>query len=229
MQIGASGLGLREALQTTAILLSYAAILFGAAGRADWAAAWTFLAVYSAFVVLAFLLLDPELIRERTHFQPNAERWDILLASFAFVWLFPLTLLVAALDAGRFEWSPTLPLALQLIGLVFFIAGNSFAFWAMRVNVFFSAFVRIQEERGHRVVSGGPYAYVRHPGYAGAIVAAIALPLLLGSLCALLPAFIGSSLFVLRTWREDETLQKELKGYAEYCRRVRSRLLPGVW
>lgn len=220
---------LRAVIQAGSLLFFLAAILFGSAGRIDYPMAWAFLCVYLAFIVMAFLLLDPELIRERGHVEAGVRRWDVVLASLSFVWLFPLTLLVAGLDAGRFGWSPPFPVTVQLYALGVFILGHALAFWAMVTNKFFSTFVRIQTERGHCVVSDGPYAYVRHPGYAGTILSSIALPISLGSLWALIPAFVGACLFVVRTFREDRTLSEELDGYREYSSRVRWRLIPGIW
>ena len=99
----------------------------------------------------------------------------------------------------------------------------------MAVNKFFSTIVRIQKERGHYVVTGGPYKFVRHPGYTGAIIVSISLPLLLGSVWALIPAMIGDIILIIRTVLEDNTLKKELQGYDEYTRRVPHRLIPGIW
>ncbi|MFQ5824525.1 MAG: methyltransferase family protein [bacterium] len=118
---------------------------------------------------------------------------------------------------------------MQVSALVVFVFGHAIAFWAMVANKFFSTFVRIQTERGHHVVTDGPYAWVRHPGYTGTILSAIALPISLGALWALIPAFIGACLFVVRTLREDRTLTDELNGYREYTSRVRWRLVPGLW
>ena len=99
----------------------------------------------------------------------------------------------------------------------------------MIVNKFFVKFVRIQAERGHYVVTDGPYAYIRHPGYAGTVLAFIVLPIALSSLWALIPALVGGSLLVIRTFLEDRFLQKEFDGYREYASSVRWRLLPGIW
>jgi protein-S-isoprenylcysteine O-methyltransferase Ste14 len=99
----------------------------------------------------------------------------------------------------------------------------------MVANKFFSGVVRIQKERGHHVVSEGPYRIVRHPGYVGGVVAVIATPLLLGSLWGLISAAVYAAFVVLRTALEDRTLHEELPGYREYAQRTRYRLLPGVW
>jgi protein-S-isoprenylcysteine O-methyltransferase Ste14 len=109
------------------------------------------------------------------------------------------------------------------------VLGWALFMWAMGANAFFSEAVRIQEERGHTVVTDGPYRYVRHPGYVGAILALFATPLLLGSLWALIPAGLATIGYVVRTALEDKTLQEELDGYTEYAQQTRYRLLPGVW
>lgn len=209
--------------------LFLAGILLGSAGRVDWPMAWAYLGVYLAIIIIAFFVVDPELIRERSGMKPGVKRSDLVLASVSFLWFSPLTLLVAGLDAGRFGWSPSFPAAGQALALAAFALGTAFSLWAEATNRFFSTFVRIQTERGHRVVTGGPYAYVRHPGYAGQVLASLALALALGSLWALIPAFVGSCLLAVRTLFEDRTLMEELSGYREYASRVRWRLLPRVW
>lgn len=219
---------MRAFLQTGAYLLGYAAVLFGASGRIDWPMAWAVVAFHVFVTLLAFRVVDPDLIRERSRPGPGFDRRDALLAGLGFVWLTPLALLAAGLDA-RLGWSPPVPLGGRLAALVAMAAGYGFGLWAMRVNRFFSTFVRIQHDRGHQVVSRGPYALVRHPGYGGFLVASPATVLALGSLWALLPVAVGTALFVLRTAREDATLRRELPGYADYAARVRWRLLPGVW
>lgn len=122
-----------------------------------------------------------------------------------------------------------LPGVVQIRALVAFALGNALGSWAMVSNRNFSTFLRLQHDREHQVETRGPYRYVRHPGYAGVIVGALAFPLALGSLWALLPAVIGASGFVLRTALEDRVLLQELDGYAEYAGQVRYRLLPRVW
>ncbi len=107
--------------------------------------------------------------------------------------------------------------------------GSAISSWAMVANKFFSTIVRIQKERGHYVVTGGPYKYVRHPGYSGAIIVSFSIPLLLGSVWALVPAIIGDCILIFRTVLEDNTLKKELQGYNEYASSVRYRLIPGIW
>jgi protein-S-isoprenylcysteine O-methyltransferase Ste14 len=138
-------------------------------------------------------------------------------------------LLLAALDVGRFGWSAPMPAWVTLIGALLFLAGQVLFIWAKVVNRFFSSVVRIQTDRGHRVCSDGPYRYVRHPGYAAGLTFGVATPLVLGSWWALLPAILAAGLLIWRTDREDQFLQRELPGYAEFTHTTRYRLLPGVW
>ena len=220
---------LRGYIRLILYILFVAAILFFSAGRLDWTIAWVFLGVYIAIISISLIFVDPELIEERSHIGPGAKRWDLVLASLVVVFLFPATFIVAGLDAGRYHWSPPFPIWVQLLALLVYVMGSVISSWAMVVNKFFSTVVRIQKERGHYVVTGGPYRYVRHPGYTGAIVVSISIPLVLGSLWALIPALIGDCILVIRTVLEDNTLKKELEGYQDYANQVCYRLLPGIW
>ena len=220
---------LRSYIRLIVYILLVAAILFISAGRLDWIIAWVFLGIYILIILISLIFVDPELIEERSHIGLGAKKWDLVLASLTVVFLFPLTFLIAGLDAGRFHWSPPFPVWVQLLALVIYVMGSAITSWAMVVNKFFSTVVRIQTERGHYVVTSGPYRYVRHPGYTGAIIVSISIPLILGSLWAYIPALIGDCILVIRTVLEDNTLKKELEGYDEYATRVRHRLLPGIW
>ena len=205
------------------------AILFLSFGSLDWPMGWASLSIYIAISLANFFLVDPELVRERSRLGEGVQKRDMLLASLSFLFLFPVTSAIAGIDVGRLGWSPPLPLSLRFLALLLFTLGNALGLWAMATNRFFSTFVRIQEDRSHEVVTGGPYRYVRHPGYAGAILAAITLPLALGSLWALIPACIGAAGFIVRTEREDRMLWQDLCGYLDYAGRVRYRLIPGIW
>jgi protein-S-isoprenylcysteine O-methyltransferase Ste14 len=136
--------------------------------------------------------------------------------------------IVAGLDL-RLGWTKSLPLMAHLLGFVLTIAGYALFLWALDSNSFFSEGVRIQSEHGHIVAREGPYRFIRHPGYAGAILTSLATPLLLGSTPALIPAVLFSALYILRTVLEDRTLQADLPGYREYTGETPYRLLPGVW
>jgi protein-S-isoprenylcysteine O-methyltransferase Ste14 len=210
-----------------ALLVFFGGCLFGSAGRLWWPAAWAYLAIFAGFTAVTFAAVPAELIRERAAPGAGWDRQDARLASLAGLALYPGTLIVAGLDAGRSGSS--VPALGQALAFVVFASGYGVALWAMRANRFFSTFVRIQSDRGHAVISTGPYAWVRHPGYAGTIVAHLALPAALGSVWAWVPALLGAILFVSRTAREDRVLAERLPGYREYRARVPWRLVPGVW
>jgi len=210
-------------------VLLFAACLFGAAGSLSWPMAWAVLGIYSLLKAAAFAFLDPELIRERVAPGPGVDRGDVVLATLGCLALYPGTVVGAGLDAVRFGPDLSMAQSVQVAALFVYALGYGFAYWAVYSNPFFATFVRIQEDRDHSVVSSGPYALVRHPGYAGALLAHLALPFALESIWALLPAALGALFFVARTSREDRTLRDRLTGYREYQVRVRWRLLPGVW
>jgi protein-S-isoprenylcysteine O-methyltransferase Ste14 len=135
---------------------------------------------------------------------------------------------VAGLD-HRFVWSPVFPLWLIVLGFILTSLGYAFGVWAFVENRFFSSVVRIQTDRGHVVCDSGPYRLVRHPGYAGTILALLGIVLALGSVWTLIPAAVALIIAVVRTALEDQTLQEELPGYRDYARRVRYRLIPGIY
>jgi len=208
--------------------LAQAALLFGSAGRFDWPMAWALLCAIVVVAVCGFAALDPELIAERSKPTPGFDRADAVLASISGLALIFIPLQVAGIDVGRLQ-VPHFPIEVRIAALGIFLLGNLFSIWAAHCNRFFSDFVRIQHERGHHVVSNGPYAHLRHPGYAGGIAAYLAVPVALGSAWALLPALVGAALLVARAAREDRMLHAKLAGYCAYAARVRYRLLPGIW
>jgi protein-S-isoprenylcysteine O-methyltransferase Ste14 len=218
----------RRMVQVVVQFVVIAAMLFISAGNLKWAWAWAYLAAGMGILAVNVLVMPPELIAERGRIgQEDIKTWDRVLAIP--LGLFSLgTPVVAGLDV-RFGWSPQLALAIHLIGLTFMALGQGLFTWSMVSNKFFSTSVRIQMDRDHTVATGGPYRYVRHPGYVGYIVSAFATSLALGSLWALIPAALTLCLFVVRTALEDRTLLEELDGYRDYAARVRYRLLPGVW
>jgi len=200
--------------------------------RWDWWEAW----VYALSGILGFAISrglvarrHPDLIAERARFMQHEEAkpWDKALAPLLGLGG-GLVLLVAGLDA-LFDWSPPFSLPVKILALVIIVAGYVLGSYALVENRFFSGIVRIQTDRGHQVVSSGPYRWIRHPGYAGALLTYLATPLFLDSGWSFLPTVFITILLVIRTTLEDRTLQKELPGYAEYARRVQYRLLPGIW
>ena len=221
---------LKRMFQVLVTLLIQAAILFIASGRLDWVWAWVFIGLYLVGISInaaIMLRYSPETIAERAKAREMRE-WDKVVAGLWAVIYFVLMLLVAGLDV-RFGWTGQMSLAFQIAGAMAFILGSALFSWAMISNAYFATVVRIQEERGHKVCTSGPYRFVRHPGYLGAIIQSLAVPLLLGSLWSLVPGGLAVLLMIIRTALEDRTLREELDGYKEYARRVRYRLLPGVW
>jgi protein-S-isoprenylcysteine O-methyltransferase Ste14 len=200
--------------------------LFGSAGTFGIAVFWIYLAILAAIFVASFLWLDPDLARERM--RPGGKKPPLALQLFSGVLV--LHWIIAGLDRGRFHWSDTLPLWLQALGLLALAGSYAFCIWAMHVNRFFSSVVRIQTDRGQHVVSTGPYAVIRHPGYLAGIVVMLASGIALGSWIAAAFLAITTLPFLLyRAITEDRILQAELPGYRDYARRVRWRLIPGLW
>ncbi len=204
--------------------------LFWSAGRMDWWAAWAVLAVmagWSVATAVVILRRNPTLLAERLGPRQGAKRWDITIMS-----LLGLIQLVRYIVAGldqRYGWTGGLPLTAQIMAFLLCILAYAVVVWATAVNAFFSQIARIQPERGHTVVMDGPYRYVRHPAYSGAILYELAAPILLASWYALLVSVFSAFLLILRTRLEDQMLQSELPGYGDYAYQVRYRLLPGIW
>ena len=204
--------------------------LFWSAGRIDWWAAWAAIAVWLAFYTAMDILLlrfNPELMAERLSPPKGAKTWDRTIMS-----IFRLTTLVRYILAGldqRYGWTVGFPIAAQLAGLVVCVLSYALLAWAMTSNAFFSQLMRIQSERGHAVITHGPYRYVRHPAYVGMILFEPAMSILLASWPAIIAGGLCSILLILRTALEDRTLHAELPGYVDYAHQVRYRLLPGIW
>ena len=212
------------------LVILQAFLLFLSVWKWDWWNAWAYLALYLVFLAFnAFVLLGKhkELVEERSQIGEGAKSWDKVIGGIsAFGGL--LILILSGLDE-RFGWAGSLPLWGQIAAFVLLGLSYPVFTWAMVSNKFFSTIVRIQKERGHTVQTGGPYRFVRHPGYASLLVSYIAIPIALGSLWACIPmALLVVNLFI-RTALEDRTLQCELDGYQEYAGRVRYRLIPGIW
>jgi protein-S-isoprenylcysteine O-methyltransferase Ste14 len=220
----------RLLLNLMGMTLVLALFLFLPARTWDWARGWLFVAVFLAASTLATAYVwrvNPDLVAARVNAHQGTKRWDRVWIR-VFIPAFLAILLVAALDDGRFHWSPMSWWAC-LFGYALLISGLAGLTWAQAVNKFFEPTVRIQADRGQRVIDTGPYALVRHPGYVSGLAVFVGMALCLGSVWALIPAVISSLLLVLRTQWEDQTLQAELPGYREYAQRVRFKLIPGVW
>jgi protein-S-isoprenylcysteine O-methyltransferase Ste14 len=202
-------------LTTTLVLL--------AGGLDTWLA--FYLVAWSIFGVYAMVSIDDDLARERFRPpEPGADR-----APLRAIRLLALAhLVVGTLDAGRWHLAPV-PDTLRALALVLMMPSALFVVQAMRANRFFSPVVRVQKERGHRVVDSGPYGTIRHPGYLGMIVAVMCSGLALGSWLGFALAALYAALILRRVFFEDAFLQANLEGYADYARRVPYRLIPGGW
>lgn len=202
------------------------AALFASAGRSDLPWFWAYLGVFGASAVIGLLLVDPSLIRERLRPGPGGQDYA---AAVVILPVWTAQHVVAGLDVGRHHWSDTVPVALQAAALAGVAVAMAVTIWAMVVNRFFSSVIRIQTDRGHRLVTSGPYAYVRHPAYAVAPFLLVGAGLALGSWLAALVGLLMILPLLRRTAREDRVLRERLEGYGAYAERVRYRLLPGVW
>lgn len=201
-------------------------------GNWGWWEAWLMAAIFVVSFIASRALAvrkTPGILKERAEYNQheNTQPWD--------KWLSPLVafgsvfvMLVAGLDV-RYHWSAGFSLAVEMLGLGLIVTGYVIASYALIENAFFSGTVRIQEERGHKVISSGPYRWMRHPGYAGSMLASLGMPLLLDSAWSFLPVIVFGVFFIIRTSLEDRFLQDNLAGYREYAQTVRYRLLPGVW
>jgi protein-S-isoprenylcysteine O-methyltransferase Ste14 len=213
-------------LKAGLFVVAAAVALFAAAGTIAIPSFWAYLAIFAVVMIVSFAALDPDLLRERM--RPGGKKPPPALRVFSLV-LF-MHWIVAGLDRGRFHWSDDVPGWLQGICLFTVASGYALALWAMRVNRFFSSVIRIQTDRGQRVVTTGPYAFVRHPGYtAGILIIATSGPALGSWLAAALVVIFSLPFLLYRVITEDRILQVELAGYSDYAARVRWRLVPGIW
>ena len=220
----------KRILVVFAVILVMALLLFIPAGRLDWPEAWILSLLYGVFLLIYAVwgtLKAPDLLKERSQVAQNVKTWDKVIMVI-YTALLLSTPIVAGVDVGRAQWSQ-MPALLQGLGLAGILLAGALVFWTVLTNAYLGRMVRIQDDRGHQVITGGPYHYVRHPMYVGIILLFPCMALFLGSWWACAPASLIALLMVIRTALEDRTLQAELPGYAEYARQVRYRLLPGVW
>lgn len=203
------------------------AVLFITSGRLNWVWLWAYVGVGICLLAFNSRVVPREVAAERGQPGEGVKPWDRRLSGLTALVTLGV-LILSGLDE-RFGWSPPMGTAVHLFGLVLLVLGQLLFTWSMVSNPFFSTLVRIQMDRSHTVATGGPYRYVRHPGYVGFITFTLATPLIFGSLWALVPAAITGVLLMVRTALEDQMLRDELDGYEEYAQRVRYRLVPGIW
>ena len=223
--------GIKYTVRIHVSLVLVAVIFFGSAGHITLPRAWIFFGMGVIYYPVSTFILykkNPELINQRGEKKQGAKSWDRIVMPAYFIVGYYLLAAVVGLDVGRFHWS-YLGICFFLIGLPLYISGAVLNTWAMIANPFFEPMVRIQKERGHKVVTTGPYKIVRHPGYLAGWLWTVSIPLIFGSLVGFIPAVIALLLLVVRTLLEDKTLCKELAGYSEYAQKVKYRLLPGIW
>ena len=208
-------------------------LLFAAAGTLYWPRGWVLLAIFFAGSCIATVDLfrtNPALLTERLKApiqkaQPLADKLVLSTMIAGFV----VTLVLAPLDVFRLHLLPQPGQVLAIFGLAAFVAGWWITYGAMRQNAFAAPVVKLQEDRGQRVIDTGPYAIVRHPMYAGALVLMLAAPIALGSLAGLAAFALLATAIVLRLLDEERVLARELAGYDAYREKTRWRLVPGVF
>jgi protein-S-isoprenylcysteine O-methyltransferase Ste14 len=214
-------------LAATAIFFTF---FFIVSGRFDWVRGWSYvglIVVGQGSSAVYIWQKNPELLRRRSTMGEGTKGWDKILLSLFQLAYFG-SLMVGAYDE-RFGWS-VMSGWFWLAGAIPYLFFVIILTWAMSVNTHFEKTVRIQTDRGHKVIDTGPYKIIRHPGYAGAIFGfLLPVPFLLGSWCAFIPACFGVLILVIRTILEDRLLRRELDGYKEYARKVQYRLIPGLW
>jgi protein-S-isoprenylcysteine O-methyltransferase Ste14 len=217
---------------TVTSLLIIGTVLFGTAGRLDWPEAWILMGLVLATSLAGGFWLarhDPALLSERlsSPIQRDQKLWDkvwmVAMLVVSIAWL-----IVMGLDAGRYRWS-VVPLAFKGAGLALIGLGYYLIWLTLKTNSYAAPVVKVQKSRGHLVVTSGPYAYVRHPMYAGALLFITGVPLLLGSWWGLAAGVVLLLILAIRAVFEERTLTVELEGYADYAARTRYRLVPYLW
>ena len=218
-------------LQNTIFVVALGALLFASAGTLDWPAAWVFLAVSATIGPACGLWLaktDPALLAERLRptFQADQPAAD---KKFMLTFVVVVLIWLVAIGLDRRAHASDVPLVLQALGLAMYLLSTAFIMWVFRENSFAAPVVKVQAERHHRVISSGPYAFVRHPMYSGIMLFFVGVPLLLGSWWGVAIAPVFAILFAIRARIEERALVEGLPDYADYAARVRYRLVPGLW
>jgi protein-S-isoprenylcysteine O-methyltransferase Ste14 len=220
------------AVRMTILSAMFPILLFLSAGQWDWGMGWVYVVLVVSITVISRYLMfrrNPGLLEERTEAlsREDTKRWDKILAPL--VAMSPLVqIIVAGLDF-RNDWSPTFATWVEWLGIALLLVGYLFAGWVMLTNAFYSSTVRIQTDREQRVITEGPYRFVRHPSYLGFLIGSIGTSLILSSAWSLVVVALFGVVLVIRTSLEDAALQDELPGYREFTQKTRYRLFPGLW
>ncbi len=210
-----------------AFLALMGAFMFLIAGTANLPSIWLYLAIRALFSGASVLAMSEAVARERLRPGPGAKPEPVYNIGTAIAWISHIV--IVPLDLGRFRWTTAFPLWLQAGGVLAMVIAMGMVIWALRHNEYLSARIRIQSERGHRVADTGPYAYIRHPNYAGAFLLGLSSGLVFASWPSILPMLVYAGLMIYRTLNEEKVLMADLEGYREYAARVRYRFVPGVW
>lgn len=228
--------GVRYIVLSFLALLLQAVIFFISAGRIDLPRAWFFFIASLAYYIIAILIyykFNLELLNRRGEKRQDVKSWDMVLAPlYLFIGHYAIFVIIG-LEYRFLCLSLSIPFSafipFFILGFVLFFTSIIIGNYAMWVNPHFETFIRIQEDREHQVIATGPYKVIRHPGYAGAFLYHIAIPFIMGSVFGLFPAGLAILILIIRTSLEDKTLRNELDGYSEYAKKVKYRLIPGIW
>jgi protein-S-isoprenylcysteine O-methyltransferase Ste14 len=211
----------------SAFLALMGAVMFLIAGTIDLPSIWLYLILRLLFTGASVLAMSESVARERMKPGPGAKAEPIYNTGTGIAWV--THIILVPLDLGRFHWTVNFPLWLHAAGVLVMVCSFTMVIWALRHNEYLSARIRIQEDRGQHVADTGPYAYIRHPNYAGAFLMGLSSGLVFASWVSILPMLLYEGLLIYRTLTEEKVLFSELEGYKEYAKRVRYRFVPGVW
>lgn len=222
---------IRAVIQFAFSIIITGGLLFFSAGSIKWPRAWIHLCLWTVTLLVNLIILiktNPSLLDARTKRRKFESRFDMFLMLFIMTPALIAVPIVAGLDTVRYKLLP-IPFWAVLPAVLLHIVGDALILWSMVVNPYSEKTIRIQTERGHHVITTGPYAVVRHPMYTGFILFFLSIPLILGSGWAFVPVSVACLALIVRTVFEDRILQKDLPGYDEYAQKTRYKLLPGIW
>jgi len=224
--------GIKQFFLVTLLLLVQILVFFVSAEYSFGIRAWIFFTATFLHLIGSTVVqykVNPELlVRRLQRKRAGSKLWDEIVMRVSNLMVIFTIPAVAGLDVGRFHWAQ-LDITFISVGLFFLLLSSLLLNWAMKMNPHFEPTVRIQDDRNHAVITRGPYTVVGHPGYLAGILFSLSIPFVIGSSVAFLPVVIYIIMIMLRTWLEDQTLLKELKGYSEYAKQTTFRLFPGIW